>query len=81
MYVPHLLYLFLCQWTLGDRIHCPARLSYRFDRELKRFTDKQNLIEFTPPDWFYNKCKETSLGWREEATNKNKKIMKGKYHS
>ena len=31
----------------GKRILYPARLSFRFNREIKSFTDKQKLREFT----------------------------------
>ena len=33
--------------NLQPRIICPARLSYRFDREMKSCTDKQKLKEFS----------------------------------
>ena len=34
--------------TLQLRILYPARLSFRFEREIKSFTGKQKLREFTP---------------------------------
>ena len=33
--------------NLQPRILCPARLSFRFDGEIKSFTDKQKLREFS----------------------------------
>ena len=33
--------------NLQPRILYPARLSFRFDREIKSFTDKQKLREFS----------------------------------
>ena len=29
------------------RLHSPARISFRFDREIKSYTDKQKLREFS----------------------------------
>ena len=33
--------------NLQPKILYPARFSFRFDREIKSFTDKQNLREFS----------------------------------
>ena len=33
--------------NLQPRLLCPARISFRFDREIKSFTDKQKLREFS----------------------------------
>ena len=33
--------------NLQPRILCPARLSFRFDGEIKNFVDKQKLREFS----------------------------------
>jgi len=33
--------------NLQPRILCPARLSFRFDGEIKSFPDKQKLKEFS----------------------------------
>ena len=33
--------------NLQPRLLCPARISFRFDGEIKSFTDKQNLREFS----------------------------------
>ena len=41
---------------LQPRLLYPARISFRVDREIKSFTDKQKLREFTPPNQLYNKC-------------------------
>ena len=35
--------------NLQPRLLYPARISFRFDGELKTFTDKQKLREFTKP--------------------------------
>ena len=35
--------------NLQQRLLYPARNSFRFDGEIKTFTDKQKLREFTPP--------------------------------
>ena len=32
---------------LQPRLLCPARISFRFDRDIKTFTDKQKLREFS----------------------------------
>ena len=34
----------------------PARISFRFDGEIKTFTDKQKLREFSTTKQLYNKC-------------------------
>ena len=41
--------------NLQPRSFYPARISFRFDGEIKTFTDKQKLREFTPPKQLYNK--------------------------
>ena len=33
--------------NLKPRLLCPARISFRFNREIKRFTDKQKLRKFS----------------------------------
>ena len=33
--------------NLQPRLFYPARISFRFDREIKTFTDKQKLTEFS----------------------------------
>ena len=62
-------------------ISYPARLLFRFDGEIKSFTDKQNLREFNTTKPAYNNTKGTSLDKREKATTKNKKITDVKAHS
>ena len=42
--------------SLQPRFLYPARISFRFDREIKTFTDKQNLREFSTTKPVYNKC-------------------------
>ena len=45
--------------NLQPRILCPARLSFRFDGEIKNFPDKQKLREFsTTKAAFQQKLKE-----------------------
>ena len=63
------------------RILYPARLSFRFDREIKSFPDKQNLREFSAikPDFTTN-AKGTSLGnkhkRRKRSTENKPKTLK-----
>ena len=42
--------------NLQARLLYPARISFRFDREIKTFTDKQKLREFSTTNQLYNKC-------------------------
>ena len=42
--------------NLQSRLLYPARISFRFDREIKTFTVKQKLREFRPPHQLYHKC-------------------------
>ena len=42
--------------NLQPRLLYPARISFRFDREIKTFTDKQKLRNSAPPDELCNKC-------------------------
>ena len=42
--------------NLQPRILYPARLSFRFDGDIKSFTDKQKLKEFTPTKPALQKC-------------------------
>ena len=42
--------------NLQPRLLYPARISFIFNGEIKTFTDKQKLREFTPPNQLYNKC-------------------------
>ena len=42
--------------NLQPRLFHPARISLRFDEEIKSFTDKQKLRDSAPPNQLYNKC-------------------------
>ena len=42
--------------NLQPRLLYPTRISFRFEREIKSFTDKQKLRESAPPNQLYNKC-------------------------
>ena len=63
--------------SLQARILCSARLLFRFDGEIKSFTDKQKQkrIQCHQISIMTN-AKGTSLGGKEKATMRNKKIMK-----
>ena len=62
--------------NLQQRLLYPARLSFRFEGEIKTFTDKQKLREFsnTKP------AKGISLGRKEKATTGNKNFTNDKTH-
>ena len=66
--------------NLHPRILYPARLSFRFVREIINFTDKQKLREFSTTKPAFQQAKGTSLGGKEKATTRNKKITNGKAH-
>ena len=54
-----------------------SRLLFRFDREIKTFTDKQKLKEFsTTKPALTSKAKGSSLGGKEKVTTRNKKITR-----
>ena len=55
--------------TLQSGLLCPVGPSFRFNREIKSFTDKQKLREFSTTN-----PKGTSLGRKEKATTRFKKI-------
>ena len=58
----------------------PARLSFRFDREIKSHRQaKSKRIQHHKPSFTTN-VKGTSLGAKEKATTRIKKIMNGKAH-
>ena len=42
--------------NLKPRFLYPARIPFRFDGEIKTFTDKQKLRDSAPPTQLYNKC-------------------------
>jgi len=42
--------------NVQPRLLYPARISFKYERETKSFTDKKNLREFrTPPNQLFNK--------------------------
>ena len=42
--------------NLQPRLLYPARISFKYEGEIKSFTDKQKLREFTSPNQLSNKC-------------------------
>ena len=64
--------------NLQPRIIYPARLLFRFDGEIKSFTDKKKaeIVQHHQTS-FTAIVKDTSLGEKEKATTRNKK--KGSY--
>ena len=62
--------------NLQPRMLCPARHAFRFDGEIKSFTDKQKLKDFNHQTSFTKNAKGTSLGGKEKATTRNKNITK-----
>ena len=42
--------------NLQPRLLYPARISFRFDGEVKTFSDKQKLREFSTTNQLYSKC-------------------------
>ena len=72
--------------NLQPRLLYPARISFRFDGEIKPFTDKQKLREFSTTKPALQQMLKELLqagNTREEkkkATTRNKKIMNGKTH-
>ena len=42
--------------NLQRRLLYPARISFKYEGEIKSFTDKQKLREFRPPNQLSNKC-------------------------
>ena len=67
--------------NLQPRLPYPARLSFRFEGEIKTFTDKQKLREFsnTKPALMTN-IKGTSLGRKEKTATTNKNATNDKAH-
>ena len=51
---------------LQPRLLYPARISLRFDREIKSFTDKQKLREFSTTKPALHNAKGTSLGRKQK---------------
>ena len=42
--------------NLQPRLLCLARISFKIDGEIKSFSDKQKLREFSTTNQLYNKC-------------------------
>ena len=42
--------------NLQPRLLYPARISFRFDRQIKTFTDRKSQENSAPPNQLYNKC-------------------------
>ena len=62
---------------IQPRILYPARLSFRFDGEIRRFTEKQKLKELsTTKPAIQEMLKGLLLSEEEKATTRHKKIMK-----
>ena len=67
--------------NLQPRTLYPARLSFRFDGEVKSFADKQKLREFsTTRQALQQMLKVNSLSGKQKVTTRNKKIRNGKEH-
>ena len=67
--------------NLQPRILYPARLSFRFHGEIKSFTNKQKLRDYSTNETsFAPNAKGTSLSGKEKAATRNKTIMLGKAH-
>ena len=65
--------------NIQPRIFYLARLSFKFDREIKSFTGKQKLKDFsTNQTIFTRNVKGTSLSNKEKAITRKMKIMKVK---
>ena len=42
--------------NLQPRLLYPARISFKYEGQIKSFTDKQKLREFSIPNQLFNKC-------------------------
>ena len=62
--------------NLQSRLLYPARLSFRFEGEIKTFTDKQKLREFS--NSLTTNTKGTSLGRKEKAATGDKNTANDK---
>ena len=47
------------QKNLQPRLLYPTRISFKYEGEIKSFTDKQKLTEFSTPNQLFNKCQRT----------------------
>ena len=68
--------------NLQPRLLYPARLSFRFEGEIKSFTEKQKLREFsnTKPALQQIRNEGTSLGRKEKTATGNKNTTNDKAH-
>lgn len=67
--------------TLLPRILHPAKLSFRFDQEIKSSIDMQKAKRIQHHQTsFTTNARGTSLGEKEKATTRNKKITNEKAH-
>ena len=53
-------------------------LSFKFDRMIKKFIDKQKQKELSPPKTALQEMLETSVSEKEKIATRTRKIMKGK---
>ena len=60
------------------KILSPARLSFRVEGEIESFPDNQKLREFNTPKPALQQILATSLGRKEKAITRNKKITNEK---
>ena len=44
------------QKNLQPRLLYPARISFKYEGEIKKFTDKRNRENSAPPNQLFNKC-------------------------
>ena len=58
----------------------PARLRFRFDRDVKSFTKKQNLRAFSTTRPALQIMLKELLGGKEKPTTRNRKVTNGKAH-
>ena len=67
--------------TLQPSIVYPAKFLFRFNREIKSFTDKQRAKRVhNHQTRLTTNAKGTSLGRKDKTTNRNKKITNEKAH-
>ena len=67
--------------NLQPRLLYPARLSFRFEGEIKSFADKQKLREFSnTKSALQQTLKGNSLSRQEKATRRNKNTTNDKAH-
>ena len=67
--------------NLQPRLLYPARISFKYEGEIKSFTNKQKLRDYSTNETsFAPNAKGTSLSGKEKAATRNKNIMLGKAH-